>query len=549
MSHIALYRKYRPQNFNSMIGHKIVIQILKNSVKYNKIHHCYLFSGEKGVGKTTLAKILAKTINCLNLNIEECECCDNCDSCLSINKKNNLDIIEIDGAFCNGVDDIRELKDKSYYKSHFLKYKIYIIDEIHVLSHNAFNALLKLLEEPPVNVIFILITSEIRKIPKTIISRVQHFNLFNILPEDIQSRLRYISEKEKILISDDSLQKISFCSNGSLRDSLNLLDQISSYKVDKIELEDIEEMLGVVSQNKIKKIFELLFEPDINFLLLFLEKNLTFNVDFIIFINDFIDFFYNLFINHFKEEKKYYDIVDKLTYSQRTKLFQIFLEMQYHLSNAKNKKNFFIINLIQIHQFIFPFAKKVKKDTKKKIKELKINLKNDNENNFIKAIKRILIDSDENTNKFLNQSWHKLNNYTNPELSLSASLLYRSRLLMISYNKEMLLSCENSNHYVDLLHNNIRNEIKKILNFKQSLVKDYFVILHKDWEDIVYPSYQKFLKTKQINDLDLSCFSNEFYKQNSPLIVEQNKSEVVKLARFLFGFDKVEICEDLKEKK
>ena len=165
MSYIALYRKYRPQNFYDMMGQYVVIQTLKNAIKYKKIHHCYLLSGNKGIGKTTLANIFVKNINCLTPKNEDC--CNNCVACVSINQKNSLDIIEIDGASYNGVDEIRELHNKACYKPNLLKYKVYIIDEVHVLSNNAFNALLKLLEDPPSNIIFILITSELRKIPKT----------------------------------------------------------------------------------------------------------------------------------------------------------------------------------------------------------------------------------------------------------------------------------------------------------------------------------------------------------------------------------------------
>ncbi|PQP78921.1 DNA polymerase III, subunit gamma and tau, partial [Candidatus Phytoplasma phoenicium] len=200
----------------------------------------------------------AKTINCSDLNNEDC--CNLCETCSLINQKKVLDIIEIDGASYSGVDEIRELKNKAEYKAYYLKYKIYIIDEIHALSINAFNALLKILEEPPKNVIFILITSELSKVPKTIFSRAQHFHLTHILVEDIEKQLEIVSTEEKILISKTALKKIAFYANGSLRDALNLLDKINSFKNNLIEISDVENVLGTISQENIEKLFKYLFQ-------------------------------------------------------------------------------------------------------------------------------------------------------------------------------------------------------------------------------------------------------------------------------------------------
>lgn len=201
---------------------------------------------------------------CVNDNNENC-----CEFCSSIDQKQTLDFIEIDGASYSGVDDIRELKDKLFYKSNFLKYKVYIIDEVHVLSSNAFNALLKVLEEPSSNVIFILVTSEYHKIPENFFSRTQYFYLNNISSEDIQNKLKSIAQIENISISNEALYKISLYSKGSLRDALNLLDQVSSYKNNVIEEKDVLEILGIVSEEDIKKLFQFLFQNNMKNLISF----------------------------------------------------------------------------------------------------------------------------------------------------------------------------------------------------------------------------------------------------------------------------------------
>ena len=251
MAYTALYRKYRPSNFASVVGQEVVVDILKNSILNNKISHAYLFTGPRGTGKTSIAKILAHAVNCLNFNGDICGECEVCKN-LEIN---DSDIIEIDAASNNGVDEIRTLRDNVKLLPSFCKYKIYIIDEVHMLSTGAFNALLKTLEEPPSHVIFILATTEPNKIPLTILSRCQRFDFNKISNEKLVSRLLHIATQEGKIIDKSILEYIAEISDGGLRDAINLLDQVISLPQESVTLEEIDRLSGRISQNTL---FELL---------------------------------------------------------------------------------------------------------------------------------------------------------------------------------------------------------------------------------------------------------------------------------------------------
>ena len=226
MMYKALYRKYRPKSFDEIYGQDVIKKTIINEIKNNKISHAYLFCGPRGTGKTSVAKLVAKLINCENS--KNGVACNECESCKQINNNSNLDIIEIDAASNNGVDEIRELKDKVKFLPTISKYKVYIIDEVHMLSTGAFNALLKTLEEPPKHVVFILATTEVNKIPITIISRCQRFDFKKISSENIYNRLKYIVNEENINITDDAIKEISILSDGGLRDAIGLLDKLVS---------------------------------------------------------------------------------------------------------------------------------------------------------------------------------------------------------------------------------------------------------------------------------------------------------------------------------
>ena len=258
MNYKVLYRKYRPDNFDSLIGQDHVIKILQNSIKENKIAHAYLFSGPRGTGKTSTARILAKSINCLDNSSGLA--CDKCENCLSFNT--NPDIIEIDAASNNGVEEIRELINNVKIMPTSLKYKVYIIDEVHMLSQSAFNALLLTLEEPPEHVIFILATTNLESVPITIVSRCQRFDFKRINDEKILERLKYVCDNEKIEYQEDGLQEIATLSDGGLRDALSILDQLSKNSK-KITSELVAQEIGSVSNKKIEDLIKFLEQNDV----------------------------------------------------------------------------------------------------------------------------------------------------------------------------------------------------------------------------------------------------------------------------------------------
>ena len=253
MSYLALYRKYRPSNFDELVGQNKIVKVINNAIINGKISHAYLFSGPRGTGKTTTAKIIAKMVNCKNLkNGLPCETCENC-----VNFNISNDIVEIDAASNNGVEEIRELRDKVNLVPTNSRYKVYIIDEVHMLTTQAFNALLKTLEEPPKHVIFILATTEPYKVPLTVSSRCQKFQFNKIDDDEIVRRLKQISVKEEILIDDDALYEIARLADGGLRDAINLLDQLTAYKNEIITLDDVYKVNGSVSY---KDLYNLLMD-------------------------------------------------------------------------------------------------------------------------------------------------------------------------------------------------------------------------------------------------------------------------------------------------
>ena len=255
----ALYRKWRPQRFEDVVGQRAIVTALKNQITANRVGHAYLFTGVRGTGKTTCAKIFAKAVNCLHpVNGDPC---GECEICKGIDNGSILDVVEMDAASNNGVDDIRDLSDETAYTHSACKYKVYIIDEVHMLSTAAFNALLKTLEEPPAHVIFILATTEIQKVPATILSRCQRYDFTRIGPEDIARRVEYIAGEEKLELSPDGAELIARLADGALRDALSILDTCAGVTA-KIDADVVRRMAGVTDRSYLFRISDALEAQD-----------------------------------------------------------------------------------------------------------------------------------------------------------------------------------------------------------------------------------------------------------------------------------------------
>lgn len=269
MAYQALYRKYRPSNFDEVVGQQPIIQTLKNAIVQNRIAHAYLFCGPRGTGKTSIAKIFAKMLNCED---ELNKPCGKCINCKMVQNGSHPDIIEIDAASNNGVDEVRNLIDKVKYAPMQGKYKVYIIDEVHMMTTGAFNALLKTIEEPPAHVVFILATTEPNKVIPTIISRCQRFDFNKVSQKDIEKRLSIVCKEEKIEIDPEAISLIAQLADGGMRDSLSILDQCIAYCSSNITVDNVREIYGVLTTSDIGKLFEHLYSHEVDALIQQIQK-------------------------------------------------------------------------------------------------------------------------------------------------------------------------------------------------------------------------------------------------------------------------------------
>lgn len=306
--HQALYRKWRPKTFNEVCGQDHITSILKQEAMEGKFNHAYLFCGSRGTGKTTCAKILSKVVNCEN--VIDGNPCGACPSCIAVENGSTTDVLEMDAASNNGVDNIRDIRDEVIYSPSFLKYRVYIVDEVHMLSNSAFNALLKTLEEPPSHAIFILATTELHKLPATIVSRCQRFEFRRIATDVLTSRIKFIAEQEGIDITDDAARLIARYSQGGMRDSISLLELCASGGA-KVDVEGVNETVGSAGRERMMDVARAIAEKNFDFLFSEIDAVVTSSKDITVFWQDLISLYRDLLVvKTVKDSSKYLDLTD-----------------------------------------------------------------------------------------------------------------------------------------------------------------------------------------------------------------------------------------------
>ncbi|HNZ37132.1 MAG TPA: DNA polymerase III subunit gamma/tau, partial [Candidatus Marinimicrobia bacterium] len=347
MNYKVISRKYRPQNFNEIIGQDHICTTLQNALKSGRIAHAYLFTGSRGIGKTSTARILAKALNCLNP--QDYNPCNVCQNCVEITNSRSLDVIEIDGASNRGIDQVRELRENVKYPPSNSKYRIFIIDEVHMLTREAFNALLKTLEEPPPHVVFIFATTEPLKVPPTIISRCQRYDFHRIPVREIVGQLKKIAESENLTVSDDILTLLAKKSEGAMRDAESLLEQVVSFSSENVNLNSIQKLLGLTDYEYYFTIGNQVFEHDLNALIKSAEEVFNNGVNISEFLIGLSEHFRNLLItaivksaadldlpdslkNHYQEEAQRWSVNDLM------RLLKLVGEAQAGLKAAMNQR-------------------------------------------------------------------------------------------------------------------------------------------------------------------------------------------------------------------
>lgn len=549
MAYQTLYRKYRPKSFSLVFGQDVITKTLKNVIKNNKLSHAYLFSGPRGTGKTSCAKLFAKAINCLNP--KDGDACNECENCKSFNENANPDIIEIDAASNNGVDEIREIKNKVNLVPSMSKYKVYIIDEVHMLSIGAFNALLKTLEEPPEYVIFILATTEPQKIPATIISRCQRFDFKSISPKSMKECLKNIIEKEKITITDDALDEIIVNSKGGMRDAISLLDQAYAFCDEKITLNDIESLSGNITLKELISLFLDIIEKNYdnisNKINTFYSSGKDISLiceKMVNFIRNGILYKKNIVKNVLDDDKNIYD---RLSEQNMYIIVDFLSDTLTKLQKYYQKNITFEVQLIKLIDILNTNAlRETKEESKNNVpretsyEENKNNvpretsseknksnvpretLDNKNFENISKIkeirINNILLEATKNDINFINELWQNINDYLiNDKYKISAGILENSKPVAASKTGIIItLPLDSLVNRVEKIYDNSKDLLKEILNNNYKLV-----YISSDYWSKIRPIYAKKVKNKELQYIDEKQALDELKsKQNNNLLNE-----------------------------
>ncbi len=564
MGYQALYRTYRPKRFSDVVGQNVIIRTLQNAILNNKVAHAYLFSGPRGTGKTSVAKIFAKAVNCEKA--PSLEPCGECETCQLIEEGHLSDVIEIDAASNNGVEEIRELRDKVNYLPSFGKYKVYIIDEVHMLTQAAFNALLKTLEEPPAHVIFILATTEPNKVIPTILSRCQRFDFRGISPSDINKKLIEIRDNEEIDISDEALNEIALNAEGGLRDAISLLDQTVSFSGEKITIEDVYQVSGSVSKDNLIKLVNYLKDKDASnafFLLneivedgkeiskivadiiallrdILIEKNITFEIERpTSYLKDLAQdysndrlFFYLDVLNETQNNIKW--TMQKRAYLELA-LFKMIdhqdvvrIEEKEEIGLLMNKINELERSYRELEKR--PVQEIVVKNSEEEIKSQP--KRKDGREITVKEIEEILNSGNKTKKNLLARGWPNLANLKTPHLQTTAELLLKGELVACSDDK-MLIVYPDKTSCLMLLRESTKKLALEIINSKENHVNDIVCLDKTNW-DLLFTSFLKQWgegnKKPKLPKVDLGIFATNEKKY---------QSETLSLAKDFFGADKV----------
>ena len=533
MAYQTLYRKYRPKTFELVYGQDVIVKTLKNVIKNDKLSHAYLFTGPRGTGKTSSAKLFAKAINCLNN--KDGDACNECENCKSFNNNSNPDIIEIDAASNNGVDEIREIKNKVSLVPSMSKYKVYIIDEVHMLSIGAFNALLKTLEEPPEYIIFILATTEPQKIPATIISRCQRFDFKSISHDKMKQCLENIISKENTSIDDVAIEEIINNSKGGMRDAIGLLDQASAFCNNNITANDIEELSGNISIKQIRIFLSNIMQKEYNVIFDSISNYSSNGKDFALICEKIINYIregilYKKKINTDKILDEDKNIFDKLSDTDLYDLIDYLSDTLVKVKNSYQKELTFEVQMIQMIDKIFNKESNVSRETS--INEIKVEntnvpretLKIENKTDSVieelknVRINNILRNATKQNITFIKDLWSNINEYLiNEKYKMVAGMLVNATPVAASKKGIIItLPLESSISRIEKEYDNSKELLNEIYNENYKVV----YISEQYWKK-VRPKFVEKAKNGELQIIDESEVLDKLKKINDKNLVEE----------------------------